>query len=105
MYNVFYIFSNRCLLAASNRVYSSAYISIPSTLTTVSRLADYGKKIAIRCPSVKLLLAFARTIFLGSESRRTYGHILLSHDSGISATLSSQSQSQVTTDGQSTSQS
>jgi hypothetical protein len=39
------------------------------------------------CLSGKLLLALASTVILGSESRWTHDHILLSHDSGSRATL------------------
>jgi hypothetical protein len=51
----------------------------------------------IQCSSylltAKLLLVFVSTVILGSESRETQEHIrvLLSHDSGICATLSSRS--------------
>jgi hypothetical protein len=37
--------------------------------------------------SCKLLLAVTSTVILVSESCRTHGHILLSHDSGSRATL------------------
>jgi hypothetical protein len=41
----------------------------------------------LSCLSGKLLLVFASTVFLDSESCGTHDHILPSHDSGSRATL------------------
>jgi hypothetical protein len=43
--------------------------------------------ICARTWSIKLLLVLASTVTLGSESRGTHDHILLSHDSGSRETI------------------